>query len=91
MKIVIYTLNANGTIPDYIIDGGYFPKENTQNSPQNLDVVGVATNECENYEFIDFESFSTYVKEFTPEEESKTGDKSITLDEQITLIWSLKK
>jgi hypothetical protein len=25
MKIIQYKLNSNGSVPEYIIDGGYFP------------------------------------------------------------------
>lgn len=28
MKLIRYTLNKDGTIPDFVIDGGYFPKPN---------------------------------------------------------------
>jgi hypothetical protein len=46
MKLVIYTLNADGTIPEYVIDGGYLPWSNNQLSPQDLDLVGVAIDEA---------------------------------------------
>ena len=38
-KIIKYTLNANGTIPDYIDDGGYFPKANSTASPQDWELI----------------------------------------------------
>ena len=28
-KIIKYNLNADGTIPTYIADGGYYPKANS--------------------------------------------------------------
>ena len=43
-KIIKYTLNANGTIPDYIDDGGYFPKANGGNSPQDYDMIGATVD-----------------------------------------------
>ena len=39
-KIIKYTLEANGTIPTYIDDGGYYPKANGGNSPQDWDMIG---------------------------------------------------
>ena len=43
-KIIKYNLNANGTIPDYIDDGGYFPKANGGNSPQDYDMIGATVD-----------------------------------------------
>ena len=39
-KIIKYNLEANGTIPTYIDDGGYYPKANGGNSPQDWDLIG---------------------------------------------------
>jgi len=43
-KIIKYNLEANGTIPTYIDDGGYYPKANSNASPQDWDLIG-ATND----------------------------------------------
>ena len=43
-NIIKYTLEANGTIPTYIDDGGYYPKANDNASPQDHDMIGVTTN-----------------------------------------------
>ena len=43
--IVEYTLEANGTVPTYIVDGGYFLKSNENNSPQDWDMVGHTVND----------------------------------------------
>ena len=43
-KIIKYNLEANGTVPIYIDDGGYYPKANSNNSPQDWDLLG-ATND----------------------------------------------
>ena len=39
-KIIKYNLEANGTIPTYIDDGGYYPKANDNASPQDWDLIG---------------------------------------------------
>ena len=39
-KIVKYTLNADGTIPSSIADGGYYGKPNGGTPPQDYDFVG---------------------------------------------------
>ncbi len=43
--IVEYNLEANGTIPTYIADGGYFIKANDKDSPQDWDMVGHTVND----------------------------------------------
>tara|TARA_B100001094_G_C17958673_1_gene684274 strand:+ start:463 stop:765 length:303 start_codon:yes stop_codon:yes gene_type:complete len=39
-KIIKYNLNSDGTIPTYVADGGYFPKANSNSSPQDNDMIG---------------------------------------------------
>ena len=39
-KIIKYNLTASGTIPNYIEDGGYYPKANGGASPQDWDMIG---------------------------------------------------
>ena len=43
MIIVRYTLTAKGKTPEYIIDGGYFPKKNNKQSPQDWDLIGISS------------------------------------------------
>jgi hypothetical protein len=46
MKVVIYTLNENGEIPEYVLDGGYFPNPNGGAFPQDVDMVGIANDDA---------------------------------------------
>ena len=39
-KIIKYNLEADGTIPTYIADGGYYPKANSNASPRDWDLIG---------------------------------------------------
>ena len=43
-KIIKYNLTADGTIPTYIDDGGYFPKANSNASPQDWDLIGATVD-----------------------------------------------
>ena len=43
-KIIKYNLNSNGTIPTYIADGGYYPKANSNASPQDWDMIGATVD-----------------------------------------------
>ena len=44
MFVISYVLNADGTIPSNVPDGGYFPVENELPWPQNLTLCGVASS-----------------------------------------------
>ena len=43
-KIIKYNLTAQGTIPTYIDDGGYYPKANGGSSPQDWDLIGATVD-----------------------------------------------
>lgn len=41
MQIATYHLNLDGTVPDFVIDGGYFAASSHGSSPQDWTLVGV--------------------------------------------------
>ena len=43
-KIIKFTLEADGTIPTYMNSGGFYPKANSNASPQDWDLVGATVN-----------------------------------------------
>jgi hypothetical protein len=43
-KIIKYNLTSSGTSPTYIEDGGYYPKANSNASPQDWDLIGVTVD-----------------------------------------------
>lgn len=88
MKLIIYTLNSDGTIPNYVIDGGHLPWSNNQPSPQDLDLVGVATDEAPQTGFASEADLLAYAesKEFVFKN-SKTEEVT-PLETIITNIWS---
>jgi hypothetical protein len=42
-SLITYTLNEHGQIPDYILDGGYYPKDNLLIGISNSDEEGFTT------------------------------------------------
>lgn len=46
MKLIKYTLTPEGTIPEYVVDGGYLAVANSGASPQDWDLVGVANDDA---------------------------------------------
>lgn len=63
MKIVKYILNADGSIPTWVIDGGYFGKPNGGVSPRDIDYIGIVIDSSPNPAFTRVE-LRNYVKEF---------------------------
>ena len=88
MNIIKYNLNKNGTIPDYIIDGGYFPKQNNNKSPQDLDLIGLSNNTgLENY--TNKTDFEDYIKSFC-DNSYEINNKIRYIQDMIDFIWDKK-
>ena len=83
MKLVIYNLNNDGTIPEYITDGGYFSLVNSNPSPQDLDLVGVATDSAPQNGFANETALADYVKS-----NNFIIDKNEPIEPMISIIWN---
>ncbi len=62
-KIVKYTLTPEGTVPDYILDGGYFACKNNNTSPQDYTIVGIATDVATEESFVNKAALLTYLQD----------------------------
>lgn len=51
MKLIKYILNADGSVPNYVVDGGYYAYENGNPSPQDLTLLGVALDTAQENAF----------------------------------------
>jgi len=63
MKMIKYTVTPEGTVPDYVVDGGYFACENSNTSPQNYDIVGAATDAATEESFANEATLLEYLQE----------------------------
>jgi len=88
MKLITYTLNADGTIPDYVTDGGYWAWENGGTSPQDLDLVGVAIDTAPQEGFADEAALISYgnSKNFAYTD-SRTGE-FISVESMASNLWA---
>ncbi len=59
--ISTYILNTDGTIPDYVTNGGYFPDARAGGSPQDWTLVGVVTGDCPTTPFANAAALETYL------------------------------
>jgi hypothetical protein len=89
MKLIRYTLNIKGEIPDYVVDGGYFAKKNENRPPMDYDFIGVSKNDIglEEYTQITFESYIKSFKPLTTELDGKTHN----LQDELDVIWNKTK
>ena len=61
MKIVKYLLNIDGTIPEYIIDGGYFPVESGLDWPHDYYLIGISEQWSKDVSFASVEDLISYL------------------------------
>lgn len=76
MKVTTYTLEADGTIPHCVTNGGYFPKPNDNPAPQDMTLVGFCTDDQPGDAMTEAELVA-YVEDFMavfvdPEDDSET-------------------
>ena len=88
MKIIRYTLLANGKVPSNMVDGGYLIKYNGGESPQDYDMIGLSLGWNGLEEYTTKISFENYVKSFmTDYTEVLTGD-IILIQDLIDQFWN---
>lgn len=61
MKIISYSLDENGKVPDYVIDGGYFSVSNQSKPPLDWTYVGIAANDAPESGFDDVNALVIYL------------------------------
>ena len=88
MKLIVYTLNTDGTIPSYVTDGGYLSWSNGGTSPQDWDLVGVATDDAEQTGFVNEAALLAYVQEKNFVFKDALTEEVIPLETVISSIWN---
>ena len=76
-KIIKYNLTSGGTIPTYIADGGYYPKANSNSSPQDYDMIGATvdgSSETGLGELADKAAIKTYLDSYTSDWKDTDSD-----------------
>ena len=95
-KIIKYNLEANGTIPTYIDDGGYYPKANSNSSPQDWDLIGATDNgssETGLGELANKAAIKSYLDSYTgdwTERDSDGNETAFDQDVAATQLWAKK-
>ena len=95
-KIIKYNLEANGTIPTYIADGGYYPKANSNASPQDWDMIGATvdgSSETGLGELANAAAIKSYLDTYTSDwKDQDAEDNEIDFDQDAaaTALWAKK-
>ena len=95
-KIIKYNLTASGTIPNYIEDGGYYPKANGGASPQDWDLIGATLNGSDETglgELANKAAIKSYLDSYTSEwtERNDAGEEvAFDQDAAATALWAKK-
>ena len=95
-KIIKYNLTEGGRVPDYIDDGGYFPKANSNASPQDWDLIGATTNgsaETGLGELANKAAVKSYLDSYTSSWTERDGDGNETAFDQdaaASVLWAKK-
>jgi hypothetical protein len=88
MKLIKYTLNTNGTIPEYVTDGGYLAVANGGDSPRDLDLVGVANDDAPQTGFANEAALLAYAQEKNLTFTDPITEEVIPLETVVSSIWS---
>lgn len=60
-KIITYTLDSDGTVPPFVLDGGYFPAASGGQSPQDWLLMGIAEDTAPGDGFSDADAIEAYL------------------------------
>jgi hypothetical protein len=88
MKLIKYTLTAEGTIPEYVTDGGYLAFDNNKAWPQNLDLIGVAIDAAPQTGFVNKAALLSYVNENNLVYKDPVTEEVIPNQTIVDGIWS---
>jgi hypothetical protein len=88
MKMIKYILTPEGTVPNYIVDGGYLAVANSGSWPQNLDLVGVANDSATETSFANQAALLAYAQEKNFEFKSTITNEITPLETVISSLWS---
>ena len=95
-KIIKYNLTAGGEIPDYIDDGGYYIKANSNPSPQDWDMIGATVEDSDETalgELANKAAVKSYLDSYTgdwTERDADGNEVAFNQDNAATHVWAKK-
>ena len=94
-KIIKFTLEADGTIPTYMNSGGFYPKANSNASPQDWDMIGATkdgASETGLGELANKAAVKSYLDSYTGDWTERVAGEEVAFDQDAaaTHIWAKK-
>ena len=86
--MIKYVLTPEGTIPEYVTDGGYLAWGNSGTWPQNLDLVGVANDSAIETSFANEAELLAYAQSKNFEFKNPMTDEITPLAIVVSTLWS---
>lgn len=87
--ISVYRLSTDGTVPAFVIDGGYFPHTVEGTPPQDLALVGVTTAEAPGTPFADAAALAAYLVSIGGEAWTDLDGNPMDLAAAADAVWAL--
>ena len=88
MKLVKYVLNADGTIPSHIIDGGYFGVSNDNANPQDVTLLGFTNDDSQESAFNTKEEFANYLESADVKNINPITKEVLPLADLVDFYWN---
>lgn len=88
-KIIKYTLNEDGTIPEYVLNGGYLADPRSGPSPQDWTLVGLATDDAPGEVIASRADLMDYILDLGGSEWTDPLGEPVDLDALADFIWTL--
>lgn len=88
-KVITYTLELDGTVPVYVLDGGYFPSPSGLASPQDWYLVGAATDAAPGDGFADADAIQAYLISIGGTSWTRPDGTPVDLAAQAAALWAL--
>lgn len=88
MKLTTYTLNFDGSVPEYVNDGGYFPAATAEPSPQDWVMIGVATDGAPGEAFENVDALEAYLLSIGADSWLDPQHQPLNVAEQAAALWA---
>lgn len=86
--ISVYRLNADGSVPEYVIDGGYFPHAIEGLPAQAWDLVGITTQEAPGAPLPDAAALESHLVSIGGDAWTDPSGNPVDLAAQAAWLWS---
>lgn len=88
MQIATYILNLDGTVPDFVIDGGYFAANRVAQSPQDWTLVGVVDDSVQSA-FATVDDLTEYLATISGGEWVDMEGHPVDIAQEAARMWAL--